>query len=147
MNWKNLVAAAGFATAGAVGVTYIDADGGGNVLGYVQHYESLQRQGIPVVIRGVCNSSCTMALGYSNVCLMPDAELGFHPAYTPILFGWFSYVLNPAANEVMLSHYPADAKAVINKHGDLSKDPGGWRYPRLFYVKATEFPSHYLCHD
>jgi hypothetical protein len=132
------------------GHMYIDQDGGGVVLNYVAKYDELQRQHVGVVVRGSCASSCTMGLGYSNVCLLPSAAMGFHPGYTPIFFGLFGYVLNPAATSVMMAHYPADVKAVLAKHGiDLYKDPGADRdglrwFPRVTYIKATEFPAH-LC--
>jgi hypothetical protein len=132
------------AVAGATTVTYIDANRGGNVLSFVAYYDQAAARGEQIIIRGDCASSCTMGLGYKNVCLLPSASLRFHPAYTPILFGLFSYVLNPSANHVMLSHYPPDARAVIDRHGDLTKDPGGWWWPNLFTIKATEFPQH-LC--
>ena len=143
--------AAASLVAGVVGKSvFIDSDGGGSVLAYVAKYNELQREGMPVIIRGACYSSCTMALGYSNACLEPQAVLGFHPGYTPIMFGLFGYVLNPQATAVMWSHYPADARTVISRHVDLSKDPGAARdglrwYPKIAQIKATEFPEHYLC--
>jgi hypothetical protein len=142
------IASAAVAAVGAVAVkdaVYVDSDGGGVVTSYVSYYDQMQANNTPIIIRGGCNSSCTMALGYKNVCLMPNAVLGFHPAYTPILFGLFSYLINYPANAVMLSHYPPDARKVIDAHGDLTRNPGGWFYPKLFYVKGNEFPPHYLC--
>ena len=132
------------AVAGAAGVSYIDADRGGVVVAYVARYDALARAHEKVVIRGDCASSCTIGLGYPNVCLEPQASLRFHPAYTPILFGLLRYVINQDANALMLSHYPPDARAVIDRHGDMTRDPGGWFYPRLFTIAATEFPQH-LC--
>ncbi len=34
-------------------------------------------------ILGVCESACTMYLGAENVCVMPNARLGFHASYDP----------------------------------------------------------------
>lgn len=143
---KAIAAATGVAAIAAVSGAslYIDSDGGGSVYGYVQKYDDLKAKGTKVVIRGACYSSCTMALGYSNACLMPDAVLGFHPAYTPYLFGLFGYSISPEATAEMRRHYPPDALAIINKHGGLN-DNGGWVRPAIRTIKATEFPSHYRC--
>lgn len=130
---------------GAVGTIYVDSDGGGNVVRYIAHYDEMARRNEKIIIRGFCGSSCTIGLGYNNVCLGPNAVLGFHPAYTPILFGLFHYVINQAANKVMLAHYPPDARTVIDKHVDLTRDTGGWFYPRVTYIKGAEFPTHYQC--
>jgi len=144
---KKAIAAAGVAAAIAgatVASTYIDADGGGSVYGYVQKYDALHAAGTRVIIRGACYSSCTMALGYDNACLESTAVLGFHPAYVPYLFGLFSYRLDPAATDVMREHYPDDALAIINHHGGLNYN-GGWLRPAIRTIKAAEFPAHYHC--
>ena len=146
------------ATAGAVALAAVSAGGGyvfriaesrgGNVAAFVNQYDDLRARGVPVRVDGVCNSSCTMVLGYSNACLGPRAVLGFHPAYVPL---YFFYILDWPDTRVMLAHYPPDARAVINRHGRLDHDPGGaWdnsigAYPKLFYVKGEEFPAHYQC--
>ena len=140
------------ATIGAIGVAalaganqmFIDADGGGSVYGYIQKYDALQKAGTQVVVRGACYSSCTMALGYPRTCLMPDATLGFHPAYVPYLFGLAHYAVNPAATKVMRDHYPADALEVIDRHNGL-RDNGGWLRPKITVVSAKEFPQRYRC--
>jgi hypothetical protein len=154
---KNAAAATGIAAlvaAGAVALkdyVYIDRDGGGVVASYVVHYDQLQRDGVKVAIRGECDSACTVALGYNNVCLMPDSVLGFHPGYIPIFFGIFGYVLDPTASALMVKHYPPDAFDVIKAHGvDMFKDPGAARdgirwYPKLVRIKGSEFPTKYQC--
>lgn len=143
---KAVAAAAGAALMAAVTGTavYIDSDGGGSVYGYVKKYDDLYAKGTKVVVRGACYSSCTMALGYPNACLTNDAVLGFHPAYTPYLFGLFGYKISPEATAEMRRHYPPDALAVINKHGGLN-DNGGWMRPQIRTIKATEFPARYRC--
>lgn len=132
-------------TAGsAVYKTYIDADGGGSVYDYVAKYHAMYARGEKIIVRGNCYSSCTMALGYPNACLEPTATLGFHPAYTPWMFGLFSYTLSPEATEEMRRHYPSDALAVINAHGGLN-DNGGWWRPAIRLISASEFPARYHC--
>ena len=144
---KKAIAAAGVAAAIAGAGTlavYVDADGGGSVYGYVRHYDELRAKGAKVIIRGACYSSCTMALGYHNACLGPDAVLGFHPAYVPYLFGLLSYRIDPAATQEMRRHYPADALAVIDRHQGLA-DHGGWMRPAIRTIPASEFPARYHC--
>jgi hypothetical protein len=128
---------------GGGGVVYLINAAGGSVAGYVATYDQMQQQGRKVVVRGDCASSCTMMLGYSNMCLDKNATLRFHPAYNSLGAFW---VLNPWSNQQMISHYPADAWKVIEQHGDLANPPSwGWgSYPPLFTIKATEFPQH-LC--
>ena len=142
---KKAIAAAGIAAVLASGAVYVvDLDGGGGVYDYVRKYDDLHARGVKVVIRGACYSSCTMALGYSNVCLMPDAVLGFHPAYVPYLFGLFGYQIHAEATAEMRRHYPYDAFTVIDRHGGLN-DNGGWFWPEVRFIRATEFPEHYRC--
>jgi hypothetical protein len=125
---------------------YLTNAHGGSVLAYVQQFDKLRNLGNHVVVKGDCASSCTMMLGYPNMCLDPQAVLRFHPAY----FSWgLFYVLDGPGTQMMLAHYPPDARKVIDRHGDLTKDPGRgpgtwYAYPRLFSIPATEFPEH-LC--
>lgn len=53
-------------------------DGGGNILDYVRELSEIQRNGDRVEIVGTCLSSCTLYLGANDVCVAPDAVLGFH---------------------------------------------------------------------
>ncbi len=146
MTKKQMLAAGSIAAAVAAGIpiTYIVSDGGGFVMSYSRKYEKMYANGEKIVIKGACYSSCTMALGYPNACLMPKAELGFHPAYTPYLFGLFGYDLNPDATEELKRHYPPDALAVINKHNGLDNHPGRYS-PKITVIKGSEFPKRYQC--
>jgi len=127
---------------GAAGTVYLVNASGGSVEQYAQTFDRLHNEDKKVVIKGDCASSCTMMLGYSNMCLDEGASLRFHPGYNS--FGVF-WVVNPAANQLMLAHYPPEARRVIDAHGNLTNQVWGWgAYPPLFTIKATEFPSH-LC--
>jgi hypothetical protein len=138
-------AAVGIAALAAVATTsVIYNDGGGSVYEYVKKYDDLYANNVRVRVEGACYSSCTMALGYPNVCLDPNAVLGFHPAYISYFFGLFHYSIHPQATEEMRRHYPPDALAIINKHDGL-KDNGGWLRPEIRLIKASEFPAHYRC--
>ena len=149
MKGKIAAAAVGIAalTAGGAAIyktVYIDGDGGGSVAAYVAKYDAMYARGEKIVVRGNCYSSCTMVLAYPTACLQQTAILGFHPAYTPYLFGLFSYSLSPEATEEMRRHYPPDALAVINRHDGL-KDNGGWWRPAIRLIPASEFPARYHC--
>jgi hypothetical protein len=133
------------ALAAGIAVTYITSDGGGFVVAYADKYNRMYAAGEKIVISGQCYSSCTMALAYPNACLMPHALLGFHPGYTPYMFGLFSYTLNQAATDEMKRHYPPDVLAVIDKHGGLIDHGGNWYHPPITVIRATEFPQRYIC--
>jgi len=141
------VGVAALAIAGGAAVvktTYIDADGGGDVNAYVRRYDKFYADNVHVVVRGACYSSCTMALGYPNTCLEPNAVLGFHPAYVPYLLGLAHYTINDAGTQVMRSRYPSDALAVIDKHHGL-ENKGGWLRPEITLIPGSEFPRRYQC--
>lgn len=141
-------AAIAAASAGSGYIYRISESRGGNVQQFVSHFDQLRDRGARIVIDGPCNSSCTMALGYPNTCLTPRAVLGFHPAYVPL---YITYLMDWPDTRTMIAHYPSDAYAIIRKHGRMDRDPGAaWSsatgyYPKLFYVKGSEFPARYQC--
>jgi len=144
------IAQAGIAVA-AIGVgaatfktTYIDADGGGDIAAYNRRYDKLYKDGVHVVVRGNCYSSCTMVLGYPNSCLEKDAVLGFHPGYVPYLLGLAHYTISVEGTNVMRAYYPSDALEVIDRHHGLD-NKGGWLRPQITLIKGSEFPHRYQC--
>lgn len=60
----------------------IGDDHGGGVDTFSMWYRRLAASGVPVRIRGVCVSACTLVfmLPKSQVCIEPTASLGFHLA-------------------------------------------------------------------
>jgi hypothetical protein len=59
---------------------------GGLVNAYQNQWATLAAQGVKVRIVGPCVSACTLLVGYiprQNICVMPNAYLGFHWATTP----------------------------------------------------------------
>jgi hypothetical protein len=66
-----------------------------------------------VEILGSCLSACTIFLSVSDVCISPDAELGFHSAYDD------DGALNPAGSQIMLSSYPRGIRAWVERHHAL----------------------------
>ena len=51
---------------------------GGDILDFIKEREVMKRSGKQYVIRGYCGSACTMFLSLPNVCVHPDAQIGFH---------------------------------------------------------------------
>lgn len=60
----------------------IDNDGGGNVATFSMWYDRVRASGVPVRIRGICDSACTIVLSLprDQVCIEPTGSLGFHLA-------------------------------------------------------------------
>lgn len=58
----------------------IDDDDGGGVEQFLMWYKRLADSGVPVVLRGICVSACTLVLQLpkSQVCVEPSASFGFH---------------------------------------------------------------------
>lgn len=58
----------------------IGDDLGGDVDFFLMWYGRVRDSGVPVVIRGLCQSACTlvMLLPPAQVCIEPTASLGFH---------------------------------------------------------------------
>lgn len=60
----------------------IGDDGGGNIHTFEMWYNRLRDSGVPVILRGVCDSACTIVLSlpHDQVCVERTASLGFHLA-------------------------------------------------------------------
>src|SRR5215471_13721240 len=59
-------------------------DMGGLMTDYASRFENMRQSGERVVIDGPCYSACTMLLGMlsrDQVCVTPNAVLGFHAAW------------------------------------------------------------------
>lgn len=84
-------------------VIEIVADPGGFINMRADQIAYIKRHGYQVRILGQCNSSCTMYLSLprSQVCISPNASLGFHSSYNAIVGG-----RNDAGTQTMLNHYP-----------------------------------------
>jgi hypothetical protein len=89
----------------------ISGDHGGFVYLYQQKWEKLAAQKVNIRISGICASACTLLTGYfprKDICVMPDAALGFHA-------GTFPFV-----TEQLLRIYPQDILKWIAAHGGLT---------------------------
>src|SRR5215831_9837924 len=77
-----VIAALTFGTAGAT--VRIKDDMGGLMTDYASRFANMRHSGERVVIDGPCYSACTMLLGMlsrDQVCVTPNAVLGFHSAW------------------------------------------------------------------
>jgi len=89
----------------------IGGDHGGFVYLYQQKWEKLAAQKVNVRIVGICASACTLLTGYlprKDICVTPDAALGFHA-------GTFPFV-----TDTLLRIYPEDIRKWIDAHGGLT---------------------------
>jgi hypothetical protein len=85
--WQFLLVAILFLTASAPRAETIDVSDfhGGLLSTYQTQWSTLAARGVKVRIVGPCVSACTILVGYiprNNICVMPNAYLGFHWAST-----------------------------------------------------------------
>jgi hypothetical protein len=101
----------------------VTQDAGGLISQRVHYIEHVAKK---VEIYGECNSSCTMLLSVPDVCVHPEARLGFHgPSFfgQPLPSDMFDHWSN-----VMAKYYPPDIRTQFMKT---------WRYSqRLHYVSG-----------
>lgn len=60
----------------------IDNDSGGNIQFFAMWYDRVRDSGVPVRVRGMCDSACTIVLSLprEQVCMEPTASFGVHLA-------------------------------------------------------------------
>ena len=85
-------------------------DGGGLPMPRAATIKQMTRVGTTVRIEGRCNSACTMYLAVPNVCVAPDAVLGFHSA-------WSVHATDRmyigVINQFVSRHYPDNLKSLF----------------------------------
>jgi hypothetical protein len=89
----------------------ISDDHGGFVFLYQQKWEKLAAQKANVRIAGICASACTLLTGYiprKDICVTPNAVLGFHAGTLPFV------------TDILLKVYPEDIRKWIDEHGGLT---------------------------
>jgi hypothetical protein len=99
--------------AGAASAQTIDVSDyhGGLISSYQNQWATLAEQGVRVRIVGPCVSACTVLLSYvprRNICVTPNAYLGFHWATTAF------------HTQELWSAYPPDIRQWIGQHGGLT---------------------------
>jgi hypothetical protein len=100
----------------------ITEDGGGKMETYVARFQQVRQSGESVVIDGPCFSACTMVLGIvppDRICATGNAVLGFHAAWVHDDGG--GHVHSASSTRDLMSTYPAPVRALIARHGGLSR--------------------------
>jgi len=85
-NFVTAVIVAAFVILGSAGYAVeikpvvIDDNPGGSISTFQNLYAALRESGVPVILRGICISACTLILELpkNQVCVEPTASLGFH---------------------------------------------------------------------
>lgn len=88
---------------------------GGNVELHKWQAQIARDQNIKIVIDGKCNSACTIMVDRArpNVCVTPNAVLGFHQAYT------FDMSKKYLGREDIIGEYSAPMQRWIKANGGL----------------------------
>jgi hypothetical protein len=100
----------------------ITDDSGGKIGSYLDKFDTLRKTRQQVVIDGTCASACTLVVNKiprNRICVTPRAVLAFHAAWSPSLSG---AELNTPGTRYLWSHYPADIRHWIARHGGLSPE-------------------------
>lgn len=87
----------------AENVRVIHRDLGGNVMERWHEVTSISLSGTEVQIRGQCLSACTMYLSVPNLCVSPEAVVGFHGPRSQTTGNSLS---DSSASQIMAMHYP-----------------------------------------
>ena len=99
-------------------------DGQGGVLSsYQMQWATLAARGVKVRIIGPCVSACTVLVGYiprRNICVMPNAHLGFHWATTEF------------HTQELWNVYPPDIRQWISQHGGLTSQMLWLQAPSIY---------------
>src|SRR5690349_20048563 len=117
-----LAAAIAALTFGSADATMrITDDMGGLMTEYASRFAAVRESGERVVIDGPCFSACTMLLGMlprQQVCVTPNAVLGFHAAWNFDDAG--RRVTSVSATQALIDIYPQRIKSWLARGGGLS---------------------------
>ena len=111
-------------------------DMGGLMTDYASKFANMRHSGEKVVIDGPCYSACTMLLGMlsrDQVCVTPNAVLGFHAAWNFDDSG--HKVTSASATQALIDIYPPRIRSWLAKRGGLS--------PHMKYLRGHELASIY----
>jgi hypothetical protein len=114
----------------------ITDDMGGLMTEYASRFASLRASGERVVIDGPCYSACTMLLGMlsrNQVCVTPNAVLGFHAAWNFDDSG--RRVTSVSATQELIDIYPPSIRTWIARRGGLS--------PHMKFLRGRELAALY----
>jgi hypothetical protein len=117
----------------------IREDMGGLMTEYASRFASMRASGERVVIDGPCFSACTMLLGMlprGQVCVTPNAVLGFHAAWNFDDSG--RRVMSMNATQELIDIYPRPVRSWLARRGGLS--------PRMKFMRGRALTALYpLC--
>jgi hypothetical protein len=129
-----VIAALTFGSANAT--VRITDDMGGLMSEYASRFTAVRDSGEKVVIDGPCYSACTMLLGMlprEQVCVTPNAVLGFHAAWNFDEGG--RRVTSASATHTLYDIYPARVRSWIAKRGGLQ--------PQMKFLRGRELAAMY----
>ncbi|KQB17263.1 hypothetical protein H9N28_06240 [Rhodobacter capsulatus] len=104
----------------------VTADRGGYLGKRSDQIDRMRSMGQRVELRGTCLSACTMYLSLPNVCVAPDAVLGFHgPSKNGIPlpqrdFDYWSQVMARNYSEPLRSWFMTKARYITNGYYKVS---------------------------
>ena len=111
-------------------------DMGGLMTDYASRFANMRERGEKVVIDGPCYSACTMLLGMlsrDQVCVTPNAVLGFHAAWDVDDAG--HRVTSVSGTQTLIDIYPPRIRSWLHRRGGLS--------PHMKYLRGHELASMY----
>ncbi len=111
-------------------------DMGGLMTDYASRFASMRQTGERVVIDGACFSACTMLLGMlprDQVCVTPNAVLGFHAAWN--FDGYGHRVTSAGATRELIDIYPHRIRTWLARRGGLS--------PQMKFLRGRELLTMY----
>ena len=111
-------------------------DMGGLMTEYASRFANMRERGEKVVIDGPCFSACTMLLGmlsHEQVCVTPNAVLGFHAAWNFDDTG--HRVTSVSATQTLIDIYPPRIRSWIARRGGLS--------PHMKFLRGRELAAMY----
>src|ERR1700694_1925059 len=102
---------------------HITRDHGGYVEEYKAKYARIRDRKERVIIDGICNSACTLGLGFVRVTkswVARRASLGFHLSYCDKAFTFGIKVTSSEGTSDLMSYYPQTVKDWIRRNGGLT---------------------------
>src|SRR5215472_5793473 len=111
-------------------------DMGGLMTDYASRFANMRQSGERVVIDGPCYSACTMLLGMlsrNQVCVTPNAVLGFHAAWNFDDSG--RRVTSVSATQELIDIYPPSIRTWIARRGGLS--------PHMKFLRGRDLAALY----
>jgi len=106
---------------------------GGHPYEFLSDWKWLYEHGDNIIIAGRCESACTLALKFDNVCVKPNAVLGFHAAFIP--YHWPKKVW-PKATRLLEDVVPQELRYKLKMPFTSFK---------MQYIQGKDFPERLKC--